>query len=136
MPTATTETAKAQLGETDEIIRALALKSVVTQSRGVSADETQDAGDSGAALREAAGNIATLEATAPTLIFGFRDEVVVRLRGTPQGTEVDVRSASEIGAHDLGQNARRVRAFFAKLDSVLQPGPDGSTGSGIASAGQ
>jgi uncharacterized protein (DUF1499 family) len=135
MPTTRSEGASTQVGETEEIVRALALKSVMTQSRGA-AEELAESAAARAELRETAGNIATLEATAPTLIFGFRDEVVVRLRGTPEGTEVDMRSASEIGAHDLGQNARRVRAFFAKLDSVLLPDPGAPGVSGFASAGQ
>jgi uncharacterized protein (DUF1499 family) len=135
MPMQRPETASAQVGETEEIVRALALKSVMTQSRGAS-EALAESAAARAELRETAGNIATLEATAPTLIFGFRDDVVVRLRGTPEGTEVDMRSASEIGAHDLGQNARRVRAFFAKLDSVLLPDPEAPGVSGFASAGQ
>jgi uncharacterized protein (DUF1499 family) len=31
---------------------------------------------------------------------------------------VDVRSASRFPAHDLGENARRIRAFFAKLSEI------------------
>jgi hypothetical protein len=31
-----------------------------------------------------------------------------------------MRSASRIGAHDLGDNAARVRDFFAGLDAALQ----------------
>jgi hypothetical protein len=67
---------------------------------------------------------ALLQATARTLLFQFADEVIVRLEETPDGTRVDMRSASRIGAHDLGQNARRIRRFFADLDLALQPKPD------------
>ena len=32
-----------------------------------------------------------------------------------------MRSASRLGEHDLGQNARRIRAFLADLDAILRP---------------
>ena len=67
---------------------------------------------------------ALLQAMARTLLFQFVDDVVVRLEETPDGTRVDMRSASRIGEHDLGQNARRIRRFFADLDLALQPKPD------------
>lgn len=66
---------------------------------------------------------ATIEALAPTPVFGFLDDVVLRLRSTSDGTQVDMRSASRVGEHDLGQNARRISSFFAELDAALQPDP-------------
>ena len=66
---------------------------------------------------------AVMEARASTLIFGFVDDVALRLRATDDGTEVDMRSASRFGVHDLGQNARRISGFFAALDAILQPEP-------------
>lgn len=133
MPVSPPEPVGPEVSETEEIIRSLALKTVVTQSRGVTNERTEEAATS-AELRQAAGSVALLEATARTPLFGFRDDVVIRMRATPEGTEVDMRSASEIGEHDLGQNARRIRSFFGKLDSVLLPDPGG--GRGIASAGR
>ena len=134
MPQASPEVAPLQVGETDELVRALAQKSVMTQSRRGPATQALGGAGPNAPLPSGngAGNVAVLEATAQTPVFGFQDEVVVRLRGAPEGTEVDMRSASNIGAHDLGQNARRIKAFFAKLDSVLQP----DASAGIAAAGQ
>lgn len=67
---------------------------------------------------------AVLQAVARTLLFGFADDVALRLRETPDGTQVDMRSASRIGRHDLGQNARRIKQFFADLDTALQPDPN------------
>jgi hypothetical protein len=64
---------------------------------------------------------ATIEAVAPTLIFAFPDRIVLRFRPDGGGTRVDMRSASAVGAHDLGQNARRIRAFFADLDAAVTP---------------
>jgi hypothetical protein len=63
---------------------------------------------------------ASIEATARTLLFAFPDHIVIRMTETGQGTRVDVRSASELGAHDLGTNARRIVRFLSHLDAVLQ----------------
>jgi uncharacterized protein (DUF1499 family) len=56
-----------------------------------------------------------LEATDTTRFFGFKDDVVVRLRAEGGGTRVDVRSKSRVGVGDVGANAARVRAFLAEL---------------------
>src|SRR5262244_3726342 len=56
-----------------------------------------------------------LEASDTTQWFGFTDDIVVRVRATPQGSRIDVRSASRLGRSDLGVNARRVRAFLAAV---------------------
>jgi uncharacterized protein (DUF1499 family) len=66
-----------------------------------------------------------IEAIARTPILGFRDDVVVRVRATPDGSRIDVRSASRYGRHDLGGNAARVRALIDDVDDVLSlPIPD------------
>jgi uncharacterized protein (DUF1499 family) len=59
-----------------------------------------------------------LEATEATRFFGFKDDVVVRLRAEGGGTRVDVRSKSRVGVGDLGANAARVRKFLAAVDST------------------
>ena len=56
-----------------------------------------------------------LEATATTTWFGFKDDVVVRVRPRDGGSRVDVRSLSRVGVGDLGVNAARVRAFLDHL---------------------
>ena len=60
-----------------------------------------------------------IEAIARTPILGFRDDVVVRVRATSDGTRIDVRSASRYGRHDLGTNAARVRSLIDDIDDVL-----------------
>jgi hypothetical protein len=67
---------------------------------------------------------AILQAVAPTPVVGFLDDVAIRLLPDAGGTRVDMRSASRIGRHDLGQNARRIRRFFSDLDAALQPDPN------------
>ncbi len=49
--------------------------------------------------------------------FGFRDDIVVRIRPQGTGSRVDIRSKSRIGEADLGGNVDRVRAFIARLKS-------------------
>lgn len=53
-----------------------------------------------------------LEATDSTAFFGFKDDVVVRVRPSGAGTLLDVRSKSRVGLGDAGTNAKRVRAFL------------------------
>lgn len=60
----------------------------------------------------AAGRV---EATATTRWFGFKDDVVVRVRPDGPGSRVDVRSASRVGKSDVGANAARIRAYLARV---------------------
>jgi uncharacterized protein (DUF1499 family) len=60
-----------------------------------------------------------LEATDRTRWFGFRDDVVVRVRPDGAGSRVDVRSVSRVGRSDLGTNARRIRGFLESLRAGL-----------------
>ncbi len=63
---------------------------------------------------------AHLEAVATTLIFGFRQDVVIRIVPDGDGALVDMRSAARNAAHDLGADADRIRSFFKDLDAALQ----------------
>lgn len=56
-----------------------------------------------------------IEATDETLWFGFKDDIVVRVRAEGAGSVVDVRSVSRVGRSDLGVNARRIRAYRERL---------------------
>lgn len=56
-----------------------------------------------------------VEATATSSWWGFKDDVVIRVRPEGGGSRVDVRSVSRVGVSDLGANAKRVREFLAKL---------------------
>jgi uncharacterized protein (DUF1499 family) len=58
-----------------------------------------------------------IEATDTTRFFGFKDDVVVRIRAEGSGTRVDVRSKSRVGFGDAGANAKRVRALLTRLKS-------------------
>ncbi len=60
-----------------------------------------------------------IQAIDETLLMGFRDDVVIRVR--PQGARVriDVRSASRYGQHDFGRNAQRIREISRQLKARL-----------------
>lgn len=60
-----------------------------------------------------------IEATATSLLFGFKDDVVVRIAEDGGATKVDVRSKSRVGRNDFGMNAKRIRAFQSKLKTAL-----------------
>ncbi len=56
-----------------------------------------------------------IEATETTEVFRFVDDIVVRIRPTPTGSLIDVRSKSRDGRGDMGANAQRIRTFSASL---------------------
>ena len=61
-------------------------------------------------------NVATgiIEATDTTFWYGFKDDVVIRIRASEGGGSVlDVRSISRVGQSDIGANAARIRDFLA-----------------------
>ncbi len=66
-----------------------------------------------AAADAASGHI---EATATTRLFGFSDDIVVRIRAAPGGgSRIDLRSVSRRGNGDFGANAARIRAYLSRL---------------------
>ena len=56
-----------------------------------------------------------IEATATTPWFGFKDDVVIRVRHDNAGSRVDVRSVSRVGQSDVGANAARIREYLSRL---------------------
>lgn len=62
-------------------------------------------------------NAGIVEATATTFWFGFKDDVVVRVRDNGAGSIVDIRSVSRVGQSDLGANARRIGQIIDALES-------------------
>ena len=58
---------------------------------------------------------AVLEAAHTSLWYGFVDDFIVRITPVDGGARVDVRSKSRVGGSDLGANAKRVRAFFERM---------------------
>jgi uncharacterized protein (DUF1499 family) len=91
----------------------VALK-VVTKNRWLVVDARPPAG----ARRDG-----VIEAVARTTIMGFRDDVVVRVTPEPDGSRIDVRSASRYGLSDLGTNARRIAALLSDIDDAASDLP-------------
>ena len=56
-----------------------------------------------------------IEAIDTTLLLRFKDDVVIRVVGTAEGSRVDVRSRSRVGRSDLGKNAARIREFIRRF---------------------
>jgi uncharacterized protein (DUF1499 family) len=75
-------------------------------------DAARSAGWEIVAADSTAGRI---EATATTGWFGFKDDVVVRIRPADGGCRIDVRSVSRVGKSDVGANADRIRAYLRSL---------------------
>ena len=59
-----------------------------------------------------------IEAVATTRFFRFKDDVVVRVRPTAEGSRIDLRSRSRIGLSDLGKNAARIMEFRSRFRSA------------------
>jgi uncharacterized protein (DUF1499 family) len=57
----------------------------------------------------------SFEAVDVTRIFGFVDDIAVRVQGDGSDTVVDMRSKSRDGKGDMGANAARIRAFRDQL---------------------
>ena len=60
-----------------------------------------------------------VEGVAETFWFGFKDDVVVRVREINSGTKIDFRSVSRVGLSDLGANAERIRELRATVAEEL-----------------
>ena len=60
--------------------------------------------------------IVLLDGEVVSPVIGIRSDVVIRLRDDGDATAVDVRLRTRGGGHDLGENARRARAFLDALD--------------------
>ena len=73
----------------------------------------------GMQLADANPSQGRIEANQTSLLYGFTDDMVVRIVAGADGTKVDVRSKSRVGRSDLGQNAKRIRVFLQKLKDSL-----------------
>lgn len=64
---------------------------------------------------QAAGRI---EAVATSFWFGFKDDLVVRVRSRGTGSVVDLHSVSRVGQSDLGINAKRIEEFIDRFNAA------------------
>jgi len=56
-----------------------------------------------------------IQAVPKTAVFGFEDDVVIRVRGGTDGAVLDLRSRSRVGRGDRGVNAQRIQAFLKAM---------------------
>jgi uncharacterized protein (DUF1499 family) len=61
------------------------------------------------------GRAGIIEAVDRSPIFGFTDDIVIRVGGTTRESRIDMRSSARYGDHDLGRNAERVRLLFGEV---------------------
>lgn len=59
-----------------------------------------------------------IEATDTTFWFGFKDDIVIRIRAVPDGSQLDIRSVSRVGLSDVGTNAGRIRCFLKRMQRI------------------
>jgi len=74
--------------------------------------------DMGLELVREAPEQGEIEAVATTFWFGFKDDLVVRLRETDTGTRMDVRSVSRVGVVDMGANAERIFEIIGRVQDA------------------
>ena len=56
-----------------------------------------------------------VEGTHTSLWYGFKDDVIARVRPDGSGSRVDLRSVSRVGGSDLGANCARVTRIVDHL---------------------
>jgi uncharacterized protein (DUF1499 family) len=59
-----------------------------------------------------------LDAVDRTFLLRLADDITVRIRPRADGARIDVRSASRVGQHDLGQNAYRIQRFLEEVSNL------------------
>jgi uncharacterized protein (DUF1499 family) len=64
--------------------------------------------------------VAQIQAVDRSLLFGFVDDIAIRIRPLASQTRIDIRSVSRVGRHDFGANARRIRRFAAAVQEAMQ----------------
>jgi hypothetical protein len=60
-----------------------------------------------------------IEATDTSLLFGFIDDIVIRITPHERGSQLDIRSMSRVGRSDVGVNAHRIRRFLTQLKAAV-----------------
>ncbi len=69
-----------------------------------------------------------IQAVCKSRVFGFEDDVTVRLARQTFGVRAAFESASRIGAWDLGQNRRNLETLITAVDRKLIAGHEKGRG--------
>lgn len=64
--------------------------------------------------------VAHIDAISKSAVFGFADDIAIRITPLTNQTRIDLRAVSRVGRHDFGANARRIRKFIAAAQDSLQ----------------
>ncbi|MFP3874211.1 MAG: DUF1499 domain-containing protein [Thiohalophilus sp.] len=61
-----------------------------------------------------------IEAVDTTFLFGFKDNIVIRVEEEQDQSRIDVRSQSRLGRIDRGVNAKRIQHYLNSLEQQAQ----------------
>ncbi|PPC99025.1 MAG: hypothetical protein CTY31_11460 [Hyphomicrobium sp.] len=61
-----------------------------------------------------------VEFTEHTMMLGFPDDIVIRVTGSDETSNVDLRSSSRYGRNDFGRNAERLRILLKEIVTRLE----------------
>ena len=61
-----------------------------------------------------------IEAIDKSLLFGFTDDIVIRINNEGELRRIDIRAVSQVGESDLGANADRIQAYSALLYNKIK----------------
>ena len=88
----------------------------------LAAPVTQAFANAKAAIERAGMSIVTadatsgrIEATAVSLLYGFKDDLVVRVRPTDGGSRIDLRAVRRTGDSDMGANCKRIQSLTTAI---------------------
>ena len=56
-----------------------------------------------------------IEATAVSLLYGFKDDLIVRVRPAGAGSRIDLRAVRRTGDSDMGANCRRIESLATAI---------------------
>jgi uncharacterized protein (DUF1499 family) len=59
-----------------------------------------------------------IEATDSSFWFGFKDDIVIRIKPHSSGSQLDLHSVSRVGQGDLGANAKRIMRFSERFQQA------------------
>ena len=64
-----------------------------------------------------------VRAVRTTRLLRFRDDVTAKVSPSPEGTRLELTSASRVGRGDLGQNPRNIRELIRAIDRETEAPP-------------
>ncbi len=98
--------------ETCPAARPVTLAANAAQAFAVAKAAVENAGMSIITADPASGRI---EATAVSMLYGFKDDVVVRIRPDGTGARIDLRAIRRTGDRDMGANCHRIESLVSAL---------------------